>query len=75
MKERASNAWLSIGAYARAYGVSRNTVKKWLGHELLEIYQFDGLTRIRNRPPSLHQPRASSSGHALVAPIIPASTF
>lgn len=57
MKERAHNTWLSIGAYARAYGVTRNTVKKWIAHDLLEIYRFDGLIRIRNREPHAHRPK------------------
>jgi hypothetical protein len=56
MTERSTNAWLSIGGYARTYGISRNTVKKWLGAQLLETYQFDGLVRIRNCPPNAQQP-------------------
>lgn len=55
MKERPNNTWLSIGAYARAYGLSRNTVKKWLAADLLETYRFQGLIRIRNRAPEAHQ--------------------
>lgn len=55
MKERAHNTWLSIGAYARAYGISRNTVKKWLQAEVLETYRFMGVIRIRNRAPEAHQ--------------------
>lgn len=55
MKERPNNTWLSIGAYARAYGLTRRTVKKWLAADLLEVYRFMGVTRIRNREPQAHQ--------------------
>ncbi len=76
MKEKASNTWLSIGAFARAYGYSRNTVKKWLAANLLEVQRFQGLTRIRNRAPELHQPtKPSSSGDRDAAPITAVSTL
>lgn len=55
MKERSTNAWLSIGAYARAYGLTRATVKKWMASKLLETYCFEGVTRIKNLKPGHHK--------------------
>ncbi len=55
MREKATNEWLSIGAYARAHGVSRATVYKWLECGLLEHYRMPpSLVRIRNMPPTDH---------------------
>ena len=52
--------WLSISAFARAYGVDRGTVYKWLKSELLDTYRVGKLERIRNLTPDQHQ------GHVIV---------
>lgn len=47
-------AWLSVSAYARTYGLTRNTVYKLLEHHLLQVYTLTGpvdVIRIRNRAP------------------------
>lgn len=43
--------WLSISAYARAYGIDRRTVYKWLEARLLITYRVGTLTRIKDQPP------------------------
>lgn len=48
--------YLSIEAYARQWGVSRQTIYKWLDADLLEHYRFDGLVRVKNICPSQHRP-------------------
>lgn len=58
MKEHRLNRWLSISAYARAYGLSRPTVRKLLDQHLLDAYRVLGLTRIRNLEPDAHHPAA-----------------
>lgn len=48
-------AWLSVSAYARTYGLTRNTVYKLLEHQLLQVYTLTGtvdVIRIRNRAPN-----------------------
>lgn len=72
MKERTTNAWLSIGAYARTYGISRPTVKKWLTAGLLETYRFMGVIRIKNLEPAQHQKQPFES-HSLRNSSIPNS--
>lgn len=44
--------WLSISAYARQYGVHRNTVAKWLESDALITYRFGRVVRVRNVPPA-----------------------
>lgn len=56
MRENRLNRWLSISAYARAYGLSRPTVRKLLENGDLEAYKILGLTRIRNAEPDAHHP-------------------
>ena len=60
MRERQTNQWLSIGAYARTYGLSRQTVYKLLQAELLETYTVLSVRRIRNRPPNDHHQKRTS---------------
>ena len=55
MKERTTNQWLSVGAYARTYGLSRQTVYKLLQAELLETYTVLSVRRIHNKPPNEHK--------------------
>lgn len=52
--------YLSIEAYARQWGVSRQTIYKWLDAELLEHYRFDGMVRIKNICPAHHQPTSTA---------------
>jgi hypothetical protein len=56
MKERATNAYLSVGAFARRYGLTRHTVYKLLDQRALETWRAFGLIRIKNLPPDAHQP-------------------
>jgi hypothetical protein len=53
--------WISVGVFARLYGVDRRTVRKWLACELLDIYRVGALIRIRNLPPDEHAKMASRS--------------
>jgi hypothetical protein len=50
-----SEEWISISQYARAYGVDRSTVYKFLDAGLLDVYRVrcPGIlvVRIRNTPP------------------------
>lgn len=43
--------WLSISAYARLYGVHRNTAAKWVKLHAVEFYRKGKAVRIRNVPP------------------------
>ena len=55
--------WVSISAYARLYGLTRNTVYKLLAAHLLEVYQLAGVVdvvRIRNAPPDQHHQRSEA---------------
>lgn len=47
--------WLSISAYARAYGIDRGTVYKFLEANLLIYYRVERLIRIKDQPPQ-HKP-------------------
>jgi len=49
--KRAREDWLSISAYARAYGVDRRTVYKWLHARILVTYRVGVLVRIKDQPP------------------------
>lgn len=49
--KRGREDWLSISAYARAYGVDRGTVYKFLEANLLIHYRVARLIRIRDQPP------------------------
>ena len=48
--------WLSVTAYAHAYGVDRSTVYKWLHSGLLTTYRVDHLIRIKRQPPKDPKP-------------------
>jgi len=48
-------AWLTIAAYARLYGIGRDTVYKWLSADLLWTYRVGPILRIRNLPPDQHR--------------------
>lgn len=59
------SAWVSISAYARLYGLTRNTVYKLLAAHLLDVYQLVGVVdviRIRNVSPDQHRVRESTNG-------------
>lgn len=43
--------WLSISRYALVYGVSRNTVYKWMRAGVVETFQAERVVRIRNLKP------------------------
>jgi excisionase family DNA binding protein len=43
--------WLSISAYARAYGIDRGTVYKWLEARVVISYRVGRLIRIKDEPP------------------------
>lgn len=62
MRERSTNAWLSVGAYARTYGLTRQTVYKLLDANLLETFTILGLRRIKNLPPDHHLPSTRMTG-------------
>lgn len=49
-------AYLSISAYSRTYGVSRNTVYRLLEEGRLETWRVLTLIRIKNVPPDRHTP-------------------
>lgn len=53
-KPKPPPTWLSISAYARAYGIDRVTVYKWLDAKLLETYRQGGCRRIKNVRPDQH---------------------
>ena len=59
-----ADPWLSISDYARAYGVDRSTVYKFLDAGLLETYRvrLEGIlvVRIRNVPPDRQAPSSSA---------------
>jgi hypothetical protein len=44
--------WVSITRYAQIYGVTRQTVSKWLGAGLLHAYRVGSVVRVRNIPPA-----------------------
>lgn len=48
--------WISISAYARAWGLTRNTVYKLLENESLETYRVLKVVRIKNLRPDAHRP-------------------
>lgn len=65
MTERPTNAWLSVSAYARVWGVSRRTVYKWLDEGLLDSYTAPpSVIRIKNTPPGPPLPRRATSVRA-----------
>lgn len=47
---------MSISAYARAYGVDRSTVYKWLDAGLLVTYRVGRLIRVKHQPPLPENP-------------------
>jgi transposase-like protein len=53
--------WLSVTAYAHAYGVSRTTVYKWLQLGRLGTFQTSYCRRIRNSPPTETPPVSKES--------------
>ena len=66
-----TDTWLSVSEYARAYGVDRSTVYKFMDAGLLDYYrvQIPGMlvVRIRNLPPDRHLP---STLHSTSSPIV-----
>lgn len=63
---RGSTDWLSITAYARIYGVHRNTVQKWLSSHLLVCYRVGRVIRIKDQPP-LEKPTKPTSTQSIAA--------
>lgn len=61
---RATDApgWLSISAYARTWGLTRNTVYKLLENGNLETYRVLTVVRIRNVSPDEHSPDEGTHG-------------
>lgn len=53
--QRLEAEWMTISAYAIKYGVSRNTVYKWLEADLLEVLDALGVRRLRDKPPQTKQ--------------------
>jgi transposase-like protein len=57
-RRRPTADWLSITQYADAYGVHRQTVRKWIDHsqnggaKILITWQIGTVVRIKNLPPS-----------------------
>jgi DNA-binding transcriptional regulator YiaG len=51
--------YLSIHAFAYEWGISRQTVYKWLECNLLEHDRKDGIIRIKNVNPEHHRPSSS----------------
>jgi hypothetical protein len=46
--------YVTVGVFAAKYGVSRNTVKKWMRADILLIYRVGPLVRVRDMRPDLH---------------------
>ena len=59
--------WLSISAYARAWGLGRSTVLKMVKAGALEMYRLKrphvDVVRIRNVGPNDHRPLESNTSH------------
>jgi hypothetical protein len=49
--------WISLAAYARLYGVHRNTVHKWLEAGLLVTYRVGHVIRVKDAPPLHSTPK------------------
>lgn len=43
--------WITVTAYAQAYGVCRHTVYKWIREGLLDTYQVGKVRRLKKMPP------------------------
>lgn len=52
MPRRDPAVWINISRYARAYGVDRKTVYKWLAAGLLESWRVGMVVRIKHQPPT-----------------------
>lgn len=51
MRQKPTAQWLSIQAYADAYGVHRNTAAKWVKFKAVEFYRKGRTVRIKNVAP------------------------
>lgn len=51
-RDQVRREWLSVSAYARKYGVDRNTVYKWEALGLLELYRVGAVVRIKDQKPT-----------------------
>ncbi len=45
-------AWVSISAYARNWGLCRNTVYRLIRLEQVETYRVLKVVRVKNQPPT-----------------------
>lgn len=55
LEDARQDAWVSISAYARLYGVHRNTAAKMVKEGTLKVWRAGKTVRIRNVPPDKQQ--------------------